>query len=112
MQSKPQQTNFQKRILNISENVVRWSYNPWRRLSLLVIIFLVGYFLGSSIGMINGYLALADPLGAFICVLLIEISIKIRRKLSMNKMNIFIQIIDSIRIGLLYGFFTEGMKLL
>ena len=67
------------------DRLVLWAVNPWRRYSLLLIIFLIGFFLGSSIGMINGVLALMDPIGAFLTVLGIELLVRVRRNDSFRK---------------------------
>ena len=87
--------------------------NPWRLYSLLLIVFLIGFFLGTSIGTINGVLALMDPIGAFITVMILEIMVRLRRNGSIgNKDSLLIKILDSVRMGLLYGLLMEGFKLL
>jgi len=76
-------------------------------------MFFIGYFFGSSLGMISAVYNLMDPVGALISVLLIEILINIRRVLFSDKnKRFFLLIIDFLRIGLMYGFFTESLKLL
>ena len=108
-----QKTVLYKSSAEIIERLANWAANPWRRYSLLVIIFLLGFFIGSSLGMINGVLALMDPVGAFFTVLLLEIMVRIRRYWpSSNGYKITLNIIDSFRIGFLYGLLMEGFKLL
>ena len=110
---RPQKTKFQVFILDSLKTINIWSVNPWRRYSLALIIFFVGYFLGSSLGMISAVYNLMDPVSALISVLVIEILIKIRGSLLSNKSRkFFLLIVDIFRIGLLYGFFTESLKLL
>ena len=76
-------------------------------------MFFIGYFFGSSLGMISAVYNLMDPVGALISVLIIEILINIRRVLFSDKNKKFLLlIIDFLRIGLMYGFFTESLKLL
>ena len=90
-----------------------WSANPWRKYSFVLLMFFIGYFFGSSLGMISAVYNLMDPVGALISVLLIEILINIRRVLFSDKnKRFFLLIIDFLRIGLMYGFFTESLKLL
>ncbi len=90
-----------------------WAANPWKRYSLLAIIFFIGFFIGSSLGMINGVLALMDPVGAFITLIFLEILIKARFVfLKSKKPIILVRIFDMFRIGLAYGLFSEGLKLL
>ena len=110
---RPQQTRFQILIVDNLKTISNWAANPWRRYSVLLIMFFVGYFFGSSLGMISAVYNLMDPVGALISVLLIEILINIRRVLFSDKnKRFFLLIIDFLRIGLMYGFFTESLKLL
>ena len=110
---RPQQTRFQILIVDNLKTISNWAANPWRRYSVVLIMFFIGYFFGSSLGMISAVYNLMDPVGALISVLLIEILINIRRVLFSDKnKRFFLLIIDFLRIGLLYGFFTESLKLL
>ena len=110
---RPQKTKFQILIVDNLKTISNWAVNPWRRYSVVLIIFFVGYFFGSSLGMISAVYNLMDPVGALISVLLIEILINIRRVLFSDKnKRFFLLIIDFLRIGLMYGFFTESLKLL
>ena len=110
---KPQKTKFQLKVVENLETLSAWATNPWRRYSLAIILFLIGYFLGSSLGMVSAVFELVDPVGAFISILFIEILIKIRRSFIEDKTKkLLVLISDFLRLGLFYGFFTEGLKLL
>ena len=110
---KPQKTKFQRLVIENFESLNQWAVNPWRRYSLALTVVLTGYFFGSSLGMISAVVELIDPVGAFISVLFIEILIKFRRILRFDKRKkILVLLIDSLRLGLFYGFFTESLKLL
>ena len=110
---RPQQTKFQILIIDNLKTISDWAANPWRRYSVVLIMFFIGYFFGSSLGMISAVYNLMDPVGALISVLIIEILINIRRVLFSDKnKKFFLLIIDFLRIGLMYGFFTESLKLL
>ena len=110
---RPQQTRFQILIVDNLKTISNWAANPWRRYSVVLLMFFIGYFFGSSLGMISAVYNLMDPVGALISVLLIEILINIRRVLFSDKnKRFFLLIIDFLRIGLMYGFFTESLKLL
>ena len=110
---KPQNTKFQIKIIEFYDTLRKWAENPWRRYSLALTIVLIGYFLGSSLGMVSAVINLMDPVGAFLSVFLIEILIQLRRRFRFRRKNkFFVLIIDSFRLGLLYGFFTESLKLL
>ena len=113
MVSKPQKTKFQLIVIDNFESLSQWAVNPWRRYSLALTIVLTGYFLGSSLGMISAVVELVDPVGAFLSILFIEILIQIRRRLRLDRRKkLLVLLIDSFRVGLFYGFFTESLKLL
>ena len=110
---KPQKTKFQIYVIDNIKTLNTWAYNPWRKYSLALIIFFIGYFFGSSLGMISAVFELMDPISAFVSIIFIELLIKLRRSFSLNKNKKFLTLlIDFLRIGLFYGFFTEGLKLL
>ena len=110
---KTQKTKFQLLVIDNFESLSLWAVNPWRRYSLALTIVLAGYFLGSSLGMISAVVELIDPVGAFLSVFFIEILIQFRRRLRLDKRKKFlVLLIDSLRLGLFYGFFTESLKLL
>ena len=110
---RPQKTNFQLKIVENIQTLSIWANNPWRRYSLALIILLVGYFLGSSLGMVSAVLELMDPISAFLSVVFIEILVIFRRNFRFEKKKKFlVLLLDSLRIGLFYGFFTESLKLL
>ena len=110
---KPQKTKFQLLVIDNFDSLSKWAVNPWRRYSLALTVVLTGYFFGSSLGMISAVVELIDPVGAFLSILFIEILIQFRRRLRFDKrMKILVLLIDSLRLGLFYGFFTESLKLL
>ena len=110
---RPQKTRFQILIVDNLKTISNWSANPWRKYSIVLLMFFIGYFFGSSLGMISAVYNLMDPVSALISVLIIEILIKIRRALLLDRnKKFFLLITDFLRIGLLYGFFTESLKLL
>jgi len=110
---RPQKTNFQLKIVENIQTLSLWANNPWRRYSLSLIIILVGYFLGSSLGMVSAVVELMDPVAAFLSVVFIEILIVLRRNFRFERKKKFlVLLLDSLRLGLFYGFFTESLKLL
>ena len=109
----PQKTKFQLLVINNIESLSQWAVNPWRKYSLALTIVLIGYFFGSSLGMISAVVELMDPVGALLAVLFLEILVQFRRGLRFQrKRKIVLLLIDSVRLGLFYGFFTESLKLL
>ncbi len=110
---KPQKTNFQIKVIDNFDSLNKWAINPWRKYSLALILFLLGNFFGSSVGLISDVLALMDPVAALISLFFIEILINFRRLIILDKTKrIFVLFTDFLRYGLYYGFFTEAIKLL
>ena len=110
---RPQNTNFQLKIVENIQTLSIWANNPWRRYSISLIILLIGYFIGSSLGMVSAVVELMDPVAAFLSVVFIEILIVLRRNLRFEtKKKFLVLLLDSLRLGLFYGFFTESLKLL
>ena len=110
---RPQKTNFQLKIVENIQTLSIWANNPWRRYSISLIVLLTGYFLGSSLGMVSAVVELMDPVAAFLSVVFIEILIFLRRNFRFeSKKKFLLLLLDSLRLGLFYGFFTESLKLL
>ncbi len=110
---RPQKTKFQLKIVENIQTISIWANNPWRRYSVSLIVLLIGYFLGSSLGMVSAVVELMDPVSALLSVVFIETLIAFRRNLRFDKTKKFlVLLLDSLRLGLFYGFFTESLKLL
>lgn len=108
-----QQTRFQRRIADAGQGLQRWARNPWRRLSLLLIVLLASFSVGSGLGAITGAMAEVDQVAALICVLLLEGAVRFRRiLLRIGGDRLGLQLLDMVRMGLLYGLMLEGFKLL
>ena len=113
MVPSPQNTNFQLKIVENIQTLSIWANNPWRRYSIALITLLIGYFFGSSIGMVSAVVELMDPIAALLSVVFIEILIALRRNFRFERKKKFlVLLLDSLRLGLFYGFFTESLKLL
>jgi hypothetical protein len=111
-QPRFQQTRFQRRINQSGDLLEAWAHNPWRRLSLLLIVLLGAFVVGGAVGSIIGALSLLDPLGALVCVLAIELAARLRARLLDNPVRLRLQVLDMARMGLLYGLLLDGFKLL
>jgi hypothetical protein len=112
-QTRLQQTRFQRRVAQAGERLGQWAANPWRRLSLLLVVLLTAFVVGGSLGTITGALSYTDPLAALLCVVAIEIAARGRgRLLERPGDRIGVQMLDMARMGLLYGLLIDGFKLL
>ena len=95
---KPQKTQFQLKIVNNIQTLSIWANNPWRRYSISIIALLIGYFLGSSLGMVSAVVEIMDPVAAFLSVVFIEMLIVLRRNFRFERNKKFlVLLLDSLR---------------
>ena len=100
-------------MIEARQRLQDWASNPWRRLSILLIVLLSAFLIGSSINAITGAANDSDPIAALICVLALEVAARLRRPLlDRSGDRLPLQLLDTTRIGLLYGLLLEGFKLL
>ena len=91
----------------------RWARNPWRRLSLLLIVLLISFVVGNAVGTVTGARSYLDPVAALLCVAAIELAIRLRRPLLQRGGDrLGLQLLDMTRLGFGYGLLLEGFKLL
>lgn len=109
----PQRTRLQQSLGGAWPRLEQWAGNPWRRLSLLLIVLLVAFVIGNAIGTVSGARAFLDPVAALLCLVLIEVAIRLRgplRRRSGDRLGL--ELLDMGRLGFSYGLLLEGFKLL
>ncbi|MDX2096494.1 MAG: DUF565 domain-containing protein [Leptolyngbyaceae cyanobacterium bins.59] len=86
--------------------------NPWRRLSLLTIALLFGIYLGTAIPTTAGQRAELDITTAGLLVLITEsISRVIYGNTNRGPRSLGVDLINTTKIGLVYGMFVEAFKI-
>ena len=109
----PQRTRLQRSLGGAWPQLEQWASNPWRRLSLLLIVLLGAFMLGNAIGTLTGARAFLDPVAALLCVVLIELAIRLRAPLRRRPGDrLGLELVDMTRMGFSYGLLLEGFKLL
>lgn len=107
-----QNTRLNELVNVLSRETARVLRNPWRRLSLLTISFLFGFFLGTALSTIAGQRAEQDILVAAVLVIGIEV---LNRLIYGSKLwsqdNLWRDVINGLKIGLVYSLFVEAFKL-
>lgn len=114
-----QNTRLSTIVNTRASQLARWSRNPWRRVSLNLIALLGGFFLASVISTISGAKSEQDVVAAAITLLFVEIinlfNYGSRRLVaddgSQAPRLLTIEILNSIKIGIVYGLFLEAFKL-
>jgi hypothetical protein len=104
------------RINNLLDTIIRrlgqWFINPWRRLSLLVINFLFGFFLGSAVSTTTGQKAELDTVVAAVLVVLTEVTSRIFYSRSfLAKQALWVEALNFLKVGFIYSLFLEAFKL-
>jgi len=90
----------------------QWFFNPWRRLSLLLISLLFGFFLGTAIPTLTGQNATWDITVAGLITVGNElIGWAIYRGPWQVPRPLAVDCINAIRVGWIYGLVTEAFKL-
>ncbi|WP_373547317.1 DUF565 domain-containing protein [Chamaesiphon sp.] len=100
----------------------QWSQNPWRRISILIISLLLGNFLATTVSTTTGQKAELDITVALILLTIVEIiswltygsNFGRRRPESvaiLGQRPLWIAILNSLKLGLIYGLFVEAFKL-
>ena len=92
--------------------------NPWRRIALILISLLLGFFLGTAITSTAGQTSDWDVIAAAFVVLFTEIVSRFvygrKPKTSIDgvaRPPLLIDIINNLKIGVTYGLFVEAFKL-
>ena len=97
----------------IATTTQRWFFNPWRRLSLLVISLLLGFFLGSAISTIAGQAADWDIIGAGVLVAGSEIVDRIYyNRIWQTRRGLWLEALNTLKIGLTYSLCLKKILLI
>jgi hypothetical protein len=76
-------------------------------------VLLTGFLLGNAVGTVTGARSFLDPVAALVCVVAIELAIRLRRPLLQRSGDrLGLQLLDMSRLGFCYGLLLEGFKLL
>ncbi|MCV3215744.1 DUF565 domain-containing protein [Plectonema radiosum NIES-515] len=96
----------------IAKRLSEWFFNPWRRLSLLLISFLFGFFLGSAVATTAGQTAEWDIVVAGTLVVVTEVSSRIFYASSiLARRSLWMESLNYLKVGFTYSLFLEAFKL-
>jgi len=96
----------------IATRLSEWFFNPWRRISLLLISILLGFFLGSAVATTAGQTAAWDIVVAGTLVVVTEVSSRIfYRSGFFVKRSLWIESLNFLKVGFIYSLFIEAFKL-
>ncbi|WP_427161039.1 DUF565 domain-containing protein [Aliinostoc sp. HNIBRCY26] len=107
-----QNTRLNNLFDNIARNLGQWFANPWRRMSLLLISFLFGFFLGTAVSTTAGQKAELDIVIAAILVVLTEVTSRIFYSQSFfARRALWVEVVNLLKVGFTYSLFIEAFKL-
>jgi hypothetical protein len=97
------------------QRLTQWWRNPWRRLSVVIISILFGNFLASAVSTVAGQKAELDILAAMVVVAVTELiswmSYARRPRSPSGQRSLFIETLNGLKLGLLYGLFVQAFTL-
>ncbi len=104
------------RLTNLFDTIAgrwgQWFLNPWRRLSLILISFFFGFFLGTAISTIAGQRGILDILIAGILVVLTEVTSRLfYSRMFLAKPSLLAESLNVLKVGFIYSMFVESFKL-
>jgi hypothetical protein len=91
--------------------------NPWRRISLSIMSFLLGFFIGMAISTTAGQDAQWDVVGAGLIVLIVELMNRLVYRgyspsnQKSSQRSLWWDILNFFKIGVTYSLFLEAFKL-
>ncbi len=107
-----QNTRLNSLFDSVTGQLGAWFLNPWRRLSLLVMSLLFGFFLGTAISTTSGQTAEWDIIAAGILVLLTEVVNRIfYSRNRQTKPALWLEALNLLKVGQTYSLFIEAFKL-
>lgn len=107
-----QNTRLNNLFDTIARQLGQWFTNPWRRLSLLVISFLFGFFLGTAVSTTAGQKAELDIVVAGFLVLLTEVTSRIFYSRGfLARRSLWVESLNLLKVGFIYSLFIEAFKL-
>ncbi len=110
-----QNTRLNTFVDRLVRQFAQWITNPWRRTSVIIISLLLGNFLASAIVTTTGQWATLDITVSLIMVAIVELISWLRysniTKNQSGQRSFLVMILESLKLGLVYGLFLEAFKL-
>jgi uncharacterized membrane protein YraQ (UPF0718 family) len=110
-----QRTRLSTLIETLGQDLFRWLLNPWRKLSVLIISLLFGYFFGVAIAAYAGQAADQDLVVAAILVILAELTSRLvygrYRTAPEADLPFLLEALNGFKVGVMYALAVEAFKL-
>lgn len=107
-----QQTRLNSLIGRFFRQFTNFFSNPWRKLSLLIILLLLGFFVANVLTTSSGQSARWDVTIATIFLIFTEFSsFFIYRRSNPTNKSSWLEMLNTFKIGFAYGLYLEALKL-
>ncbi|MBW4653312.1 MAG: DUF565 domain-containing protein [Kaiparowitsia implicata GSE-PSE-MK54-09C] len=113
-----QNTRLTTLVDTSTTRLINWLQNPWRRISVVILSLLFGFFLATAIATTAGQNASWDIIAGVILAIITEfISWAYYRRSRRARgedqtgRSLIIEMLNGIKIGLIYGMYIEAFKL-
>lgn len=108
-----QRTRLSTLIETTTTRFGRWVFNPWRRVSLVIIGLLFGNFFAIAISSIAGQAAELDVLVSAVLLVGVEVVswLVYRRRRPDVQLSLGLEVLNAFKLGMIYGLFVEAFKL-
>ncbi len=108
-----QRTRLNTLVEGTGTRLTQFFGNPWRRISLLLISLLLGFFVGSGVSTTSGQSASWDVVTAALILLFTEVVNRgaYHRRQGDNPRSLGLEILNVFKMGITYSLFLEAFKL-
>lgn len=107
-----QETRLNSLIGSFFNQFTTFLGNPWRKLSVIIICLLLGFFLANVLTTSSGQSARWDVTIALMFLVFTELSsFLIYRRTNSAKKSPWLEMLNSFKIGFSYGLYLEALKL-
>ncbi|MEO1591275.1 MAG: DUF565 domain-containing protein [Cyanobacteria bacterium J06632_22] len=116
-----QRTRLSMLTNTTARRLSQWAFNPWRRLSVVIISLLFGYFLGNAISATAGQAARWDITLSAMLLAMVELInwLYYRRPrvleqpadVQPTQRTLVTELLNALKLGLTYSLFVEAFKL-
>lgn len=107
----PQLTRYARLQERFGSHLLQTFVGPWRRRSVGVLSLLIGFFLGNNLTAYYLQKIGQRPLVVFVLVLLIEVLVRLRTRVTAEPWPLPWLALDNLRLGVVYAVVLEAFKL-
>lgn len=109
-----QRTRLNTLLERTGTETTQFFRNPWRRISLILLGILFGFFIGAAVSTTAGQDAQWDVVGAALLLLFTELTSRFvyRQRVSLeNPRSLWVEVLNCFKLGVIYSLFLEAFKL-